>query len=1055
MAYEREADFATGQVRGVSFELRPDAVVSLAAPAPGPAALGDVESGLLVKGWYVRPDNDTGVVYLGESDGSAWLAETPLFAFTGAAVDMLSLAFDQAGLPVVAMERAGEVWVRYHDGESYVLTNLGTGASPALVHRAPDTTLWGEIVLFYERALDVYFRIGSEDYATERNTAHTLDADQKLWRAILGPDDRLHLILSRRDAGAGTYTLQRVSSDPGPCLDATGYEERIDDGAETLLVFRDTVGEIRTNCLISVDAALIGAAGNAGGGAGRGQDTKLFVSLGGLGLDPDTDTPPDEHIALGGGHGAIIDQDGQPGGSGGAGGGKSPSGNTMWSAGGLGSAPQGHDGGGAQSTWGLLDKKLAASGGGGGFAGAGTGGVCLQGWPLKAGRGGPGGLVPGWRFYGPRGGHGYAQQVNAPTTETVDVHGGGAAGGVRVITALVIPAGQTIAIQVGQGIAGGGAGQGGDAIGGSGRTGAVVIRITRLYLDDLPPAVLSGGVESVYDGYRYHRFTATDVVTVTTPGRATIKGCGGGAGGGSGRGGGGGGADVREVETYLYQDETVTVGDGGAGGTAGSAGEDGEDSSVGDHVLMKGGGAGAGAPPSAAGSRATGGGGHGDGGVPGAGSALRGYQGGDGGGFSLSAGGDAEHAGGGGGAGESGDRGATLETMGDELAENWEVPSTGTLMIPEQQFKLTETGGSFHALIETDVAVDKMFVQALVKSAHSNLNVGPITRATHPTGDPDEVPVGYHGAIHYGTQRFVGIAYLHDLASWHHIQAYVQDGLSQYAAYGESGSPRTMQVGVRKAYADTALDGTFASFGFAARGTPISGTNKQAFCDHLAYFRDKNLLVEGVPTGGSVEVLNEAGDVVASGAEAAGIALVDLSMFGTGVSGVEEPMPMPEGFHTIRVLDSGSAVVAERSSGGVYPGGEYDVVAGELVVRIDETGPEPVPITGLMFFTDFSELTPGPLHGDGGDGIAIDDAGWLDAGMGDAEGYLGGGGGGGAEQSIAGAGGKGGGGAGSIGAAAPTAGAPNTGGGGGGSGDAATPGAAGGSGDIVIRTLIP
>src|SRR5690606_24293717 len=226
-------------------------------------------------------------------------------------------------------------------------------ASPALITRSPSSPFL-EVFLFYERDGHVYYRGISEEWAAEHGPAHQLADGQQLWRAILGSEDRIHLIFSTHNSGAGTYSLQRRTSDPftAGCLETTGHESRIDDGAESLVVWRAD-GEIRTKCNVVCDVLIIGAGGDAGD-FGRGEDSVLWVSEAGLGLDPDSDPVPTAHRALGGGHGAPDDRNGSSGGSGGGGGARSPSANSMWTAGGSGEAGQGHQGGGGQSTWGLL-----------------------------------------------------------------------------------------------------------------------------------------------------------------------------------------------------------------------------------------------------------------------------------------------------------------------------------------------------------------------------------------------------------------------------------------------------------------------------------------------------------------------------------------------------------------------------------------------------------------------------------------------------------------------------------------------------------------------------
>ena len=1044
--FETQAEFETGDVRGASIDLRPDAVVSLVAHAPGPSAIGNITLGVSYQGWYVRPSESGFDVLIANVKDADWSDEAILFTVAGASIEMLALAFDETGRPIVAMQRDdGHLWIRYWNGASYTLTDLGIGESPAIVHRAPDNP-FSEIVLFHERAGDLYYRYGSEDYAEEHDVGVSLNSDQKLWRLILGQENRIHLILSTWNTAQHTYSLQRISETepyPAACLDAEGYTERIDDGVLTLLVFRDDGSITTLDCSAEFNALLIGAGGNSGG-SGQATPTILWCTLAGLGLDPNFDTAPPEHEADGGGDGATDDQDGGSGASGGGGGGESPS-QHMWTAGGLGLAGQGYNAGGGRSTWGILPRKSAASGGGGGYGGPGKGSLGTA----KGGKGGPGARIPGWNWSGPKGGTGWSRTLEGATGP---IQGGGGGGGVILIDDLVIPPNQTVPVEVGQAAGGGAAGQGGKR-GSAGITGMLVVGIRRLNLDTFDWAVVSGGVESIIRGFTYYKFLSTDTVVVVTPGRVEAFVMAGGAGGGSGVGGGGGGADIRVIETLLLDDTLAIIGAGGAGGTAGGVGDNGEDSSFGDHAIAQGGGGGAGSAGSA-GSRASGGGGNGDGGAPGPGKAMRAYPGGEGGGFPLTAGGDSLAAGGGGGAGSEGDRGATQETQGDELVDHWEVPSAGYVNIGEQRFDMTIAGAGQATLIGSEVAVEAMMVQGRVMRSHSSLAAGVMARARHPTGDPDEAATGYFAAV--SNQVFLtsagNVTFFNTISFWTHIQIYAKDDLQEYALLGSPGPGEEVPLEVRrKTGTDAGENGNIRSFGFTIFGTLPTGGNKSGYCDDIMCFASKYLEVGNVPSGGSVEVY-EGDQLVSSASESSGTALVDLSIYGDGSSGAFEPVPL--GGWAKCVIKNASEVIVAEAAGSFYPGGEFDVVGSTLEVRIDTTtGPENFPITGLLQFSTFDELTPGPENGDGGDGREFSL--WILATGEGVGGYFAGGGAGGAEIFLGGVGGSGGGGDGAFSVNTPDDGVVNTGSGGGGSGDSSVDGGDGGSGLVIVRTEIP
>jgi hypothetical protein len=1055
---EYEVDFATGEVQDASFTARPDAIVGRLALAPGPRAPLDLTDGLKAKAWYARYDNDTGKVWLGESADDTRLgwAETELFSYTGDDIDAISLAFDVTGRPHVAMERNGNVWVRYWDGAAYQLDDKGAGTTPTLIHQSPDNPTWGVLYLIFESGSDIRYRVASDDYATNLDTLSDLGANQRLERAILDDLERIHLILSERDAASGRYTLPvRLTSTAGsnpPCIELYGgIIDRIDDGIETVFVYDDDGGFI-VACAIAVDILLLG--GGGGSGDNTGLPTTLWATVGGVALNPLTDVAPAAHIADGGAIGASLDLDGNVAAGvahGGGGGGNSPSGNAMRTQGGRGRT----SGGGGMSTWGLLDKKEAASGGGGGYGGSGTSGV-----GGKAGIGGVGGVLPdSWAQAGPGGGRG--DYVWVPSGDTEPVMGGGGAGGVRSVTGFIPVPGEDIQVIVGTKMTGpqldqlsppGGkpawGGKSGDALA---YGGLVAIRVPTSVLG--ADGTFSGGVEVSFRGFTYYIFTAGGTLTVVAAGQADVLVVGGGGGGGSGCGGGGGGGGVRLARVEIASlSEAIEVGAGGAGGVAGAVGADGVQSAIGAHVVALGGGGGAGTG-TPAGSGATGGGGHGVNGDPGDGAALRGLPGGDGKGFSLSVGGFSEAAGGGGGVGGEGDQGADRETTGDELTDHWEEPAKGSLDVANQHYRFTLGGSEQAALIGKDVAVEPMMVQGLITTAHSSLATGIIGRGRHPTGDPDENPTGYFST--FGNNLFRtsagNAAYFHGLSSWHHVQLYAEDDLQEYSITPVVVTAPPYDI-VRMSDTDATENGNVRSFGFYAFGVLPTGTSKNGVCAEIMCFASKYLEVAGLATGDYIEVLNIDGDVVSTATESGGTALADLSQYGDGAAGTDEPVPL-EGFTEIVVRNSGDVEQASIAT-GVYPGGEYDLTAGEIVVRIDSvTGPEPFPITGLLQGSTFNELTPGLLNGDGGIGRVIDSD-WWTAAPGE-DGYYGGGGGGGAELFLAGLAGLGGAGAGSVDTAAPGAGTVNLGGGGGGSGDAATAGGAGGSGMVVVRTSTP
>lgn len=1039
-AREYEADFATGSVLDASFTARPDAIVGRIAFAPGPTALQDITAGFNVKAWYARYDNTAGKVFYAESSGSSpleWRDEVELFSFSGADIDAISMAFDATGRIVVAMERAGDIWVRYWDGAAYQLDDKGTGLSPALINQVADT-IWGELYLIFEDGLDIKYRAGSDDYATVTDTLSDLGAAERIERVILDASDRIHLILSDRVASIGRYTLRRISSNfTPPCMDMTGVFERIDDGVETIFVFTEDA-ELQVTCELDIDVLLIGGGGDSGGS--DGDPSTFWATAGGVALDPLVDTAPGDHVALGGGEGGAIDRDGEQGASGGGGGAQSPSNNSMRTAGGQGTAGQGFGGGSGTSSWGLLDRKNAYSGGGGGSGGPGEPGA------QEAAAGGPGSAIADWNWDGPAGGNGRSIRVNLPETETGAVSGGGGAGGVRAFS-LTIQPGQSIPIEIGNGgTASGNPGRGGHSIGGGGRGGMAAIRVRTAAVGT--PAVLSGGTVITDGLYRYHIFTGNGTITIVTPGDAEALVVGGGGGGGSGSGGGGGGGDVRTVSLALAAaSEAVTVGAGGAGGVAAAVGANGASSSIGILSVALGGGGGAGTG-TAAGDGATGGGGHGADGDPGGGAALRGYEGGQGGGFNLSGGGTSDSAGGGGGAGGAGQEGAVQETQGLELAEDWDASTTFLVEVAAQQG--IEPAVTQRALLSKNMSGGEMFGQVRAATTHNDAVVGIACRSSHPSGVA-AAPDGYYTWFRRDSARmglnatFMGGVSIIN-GQFYTMQLFVEDSIQE--AFGAFDALEDEDQ--RMSATDSTHDGQDTrSFGpYSSHDGFLSPSNRRIF-EHTMGFLSKYLKIGGISSGGKGQVVDADDNVIAEAVESGGEAVIDCSRYGDGATGVGEDVPLG-GWYAVRVLDSGDVLEAENLlGGGVYPGAEFDVSGASIEYR--ESEPDRL-IVGLVHAEDFSGLTPGPLNGDGGVGreLAAD---WTVAAAGDG-GFFGGGGGGGAEIFVAGLAVLGGGSDGGVGATAVAAATAETGGGGGGSGDSSEVGGVGGSGVVVIRTLL-
>jgi hypothetical protein len=216
---EFESQFSDGITEGTSFGRRPDAVSRsyLQALAPGPKALGDASEGLLVKGWYCRADNAAGKVYVcpARDDTSlGWGAEVEAFSYSGDDIDEISFAFDQNGAPFFAAERGGHVWIRYFDPgvPGFVFEDFGVGTTPRVVLDDPQEPTDSDLLVFYARASELRIREQSDLYVGEIDPGNGLSADQYIEGALRDGENRVHVIISTRNPGTGTYVLSRISS---------------------------------------------------------------------------------------------------------------------------------------------------------------------------------------------------------------------------------------------------------------------------------------------------------------------------------------------------------------------------------------------------------------------------------------------------------------------------------------------------------------------------------------------------------------------------------------------------------------------------------------------------------------------------------------------------------------------------------------------------------------------------------------------------------------------------------------------------------------------------
>jgi hypothetical protein len=181
-------------------------------------------------------------------------------------------------------------------------------------------------------------------------------------------------------------------------------------------------------------------------------------------------------------------------------------------------------------------------------------------------------------------------------------------------------------------------------------------------------AAPTGGDIVISGGYRYHTFTSSGSLTVSSGFSETAEYlvvAGGGAGGGNDCGGGGGAGGLLSGSVTLNSSVSITVGAGGA--SANGQGGDGANSSIVSLVTTIGGGGGGKGNSGTTPGRSGGSGGGGGWGrqAPGSGTSGQGFAGGWGNGSNYG-GGPSTSGGGGGGAGEVGDgySGASTSVIG-------------------------------------------------------------------------------------------------------------------------------------------------------------------------------------------------------------------------------------------------------------------------------------------------------------------------------------------------------------------------------------------------------
>lgn len=165
------------------------------ALAPGPAAIGDVGDGSFLAAygyaWLAELDKDAKALRLFQAQagapwrrdadptGADWVeVQAPPLQHPVNEIRHLALAFDNAGYPVVAYERSGELWLIAWDSTTTKYQTLGPypGVDPVLIAEAEarydleaSDLAGADVVLLYlsPDRLAVNMRLASQGFATE------------------------------------------------------------------------------------------------------------------------------------------------------------------------------------------------------------------------------------------------------------------------------------------------------------------------------------------------------------------------------------------------------------------------------------------------------------------------------------------------------------------------------------------------------------------------------------------------------------------------------------------------------------------------------------------------------------------------------------------------------------------------------------------------------------------------------------------------------------------------------------------------------------------------
>lgn len=215
-------DFAGVKSANLSLTKRPDALTFdyLTAFSLGPIGIGDASAGPIDRPWYVRADNATQTVFTGRANDTndGWEAETVLFTFTGADVNEVDFAFEQAGRPVVCAERTiggvKEIWLYWYKPfiGAFTFEKFDEGRTPRVMLDNPPDTSNSDVEFFYLKTdVGLVVRTQREAYATVHATPHIEEPDWYLEDVFYTNNWRVALLLVKHNPG-GTYGKKRMET---------------------------------------------------------------------------------------------------------------------------------------------------------------------------------------------------------------------------------------------------------------------------------------------------------------------------------------------------------------------------------------------------------------------------------------------------------------------------------------------------------------------------------------------------------------------------------------------------------------------------------------------------------------------------------------------------------------------------------------------------------------------------------------------------------------------------------------------------------------------------